>query len=65
MRDSGSLRMDEMELRRRVCAGKNCGLGNVTLTIKSHARENAAVFRVYKVLSGLGRLMRRGGYRYE
>ena len=47
MRDSGSLRMGEMELRGRVCAGKNCGLGNVTLTIKSHARENAAVFRVY------------------
>ena len=39
--------MGEMELRGRVCAGKNCGLGNVTLTIKSHARENAAVFRVY------------------
>ena len=30
MRDSGSLRMGEMELRGRVCAGKNCGLGNVT-----------------------------------
>ena len=46
MRDSGSLRMGEMELRGRVGAGKNCGLGSLTLTIKSHARENVAVFRV-------------------
>ena len=53
MCDSGSLGIDDIEKQEGVDTGITLGSCHMMLPIYSHARENATVYGVFLVVSGL------------